>query len=296
MSDLMTTNPVSIQLPTFKSAALAEQANAAARILNGLAASTRLAANDVARILCTIDTGKLYEDDGFKTTAEFAEKCLGLKKSTVSTLIGAGKRFLVDGTSNPLPNQTAYNMYYLKDFSDETIKEAVDSGELSNASTQADIKAWADSHAADKEDAKNAKPEVVPMFKVSVRVGNVITTGPNAVTKDDITTTAAALAHAESGKYETVALPATKTADGQKVNRALLLVDETRDMPAPVLVYWTMVKSPKTAKPKAKTANYTVAELEAMLAAARVADMIASKAESADKSDLVSSILSKGKK
>lgn len=289
MSDLMTTNPVSIQLPTFKSSALAEQANAAARILNGLANSTRLAANDIARILCTIDSGKLYEDDGFKTTAEFAEKCLSLKKSTVSTLIGAGKRFLVDGTENPLPNQTAYNMYYLKDFSDETIKEAVDKGELSNASTQSDIKAWAESHSADKEEVKNAKPEVVPMFKVSVRVGNVITAAPDPVHKDDITTTAATLANADGSKYETIALPATKTADGQKVNRALLLVDETRDLPAPVLVYWTMVKAPKTAKPKAKTANYTIAELEAMLVAARAA-------APADKSDAVSSILSKGKK
>lgn len=289
MSTMLVSTGTSIQLPTFKSAALAEQANAAARILNGLANSTRLAANDVARILCTIDSGKLYEDDGFKTTAEFAEKCLGLKKSTVSTLIGAGKRFLVDGTDNPLPNQTAYNMYYLKDFSDETIKEAVDKGELSNASTQSDIKEWADSHAADKDEVKNAKPEVVPMFNVSVRVGNVITTAPNAVTKDDITTTAASLAHADNGKYETVSLPSTKTADGIKVNRALLLVDEARDMPTPVLVYWTMVKAPKTVKPKAKTANYTIAELEAMLAAARAT-------APADKSDAVSSILSKGKK
>lgn len=287
MSTMLVSTCNSIQLPTFKSAALAEQANAAARILNGLANSTRLAANDVARILCTIDSGKLYEEDGFKTTAEFAEKCLSLKKSTVSTLLGAGKRFLVDGTSNPLPNQTAYNMYYLKDFSDETIKAAVDAGELSNSSTQSEIKAWADSHSSDKEDVKNVKPEVVPMFKVSVRVGNVITTAPDSVTKDDITTTAATLAHADSGKYETLALPATKTADGIKVNRAMLLVDETRDMPAPVLVYWTMVKAPKTAKPKAKTANFTVAELEAMLAAARAATA------PADKESAVASVLSK---
>ena len=288
MSDLIINNSTSINLPTFKSPALAQKAATCARILNGLANSTRLAANDVARILCEIDSGELYKDDGYKSTADFAEKALSLKKSTVSTLLGAGKRFLQSDSKNPLPNQTAYNLYYLKDFSDDDIKEAVDAGEISNASTQADIKKWADEHAAKKSTAESdSKPKVVPMFKVTYRVGNVIKVLDTTAAEPDIQKAVLESASVTSANNEYVKLSSLKTADGGKVNRALIIVDDGRDIFGTILVYYKLVKAPTTAKPKAKNANFTVAELEAMLAAARAA------AAPADKESAVASVLSK---
>lgn len=288
MSDLITTNTASIQLPTFKSLVLAEKAATCARILNGLANSTRLAANDVARILCEIDAGELYKDDGYKSTADFAEKALSIKKSTVSTLLGAGKRFLQSDSKNPLPNQTAYNLYYLKDFSDSDIKEAVDAGEITNASTQADIKKWADEHAAQKSTVEaNSKPKVVPMFKVTYRVGNVIKVLDNTTAESDIQKAVLESASVTTANNEYIKISPIKTADGGKVNRAVIIVDDGRDIFGTILVYYKMVKAPTTAKPKAKTANFTVAELEAMLAAARAA------AAPADKESAVASVLSK---
>lgn len=288
MSDIIINNSPSIQLPHLKSEALAEKAMACARILNGLANSTRLAANDVARILCEIDAGELYKEDGYKSTADFAEKALSLKKSTVSTLLGAGKRFLQSDSNNPLPNQTAYNLYYLKDFSDSDIQKAVDAGEITNASTQADIKKWADEHAEKKSTAEaNSKPKVVPMFKVTYRIGNVIKVLDNTIAESDIQKAVLESASVTSANNEYVKLSSLKTADGTKVNRALIIVDDGRDIFGTILVYYKLVKAPKTAKPKAKTANFTVAELEAMLAAARAA------AAPADKESAVASVLSK---
>ena len=290
MSDLIINNSTSINLPTFKSPALAEKAATCARILNGLANSTRLAANDVARILCEIDAGELYKDDGYKSTADFAEKALSLKKSTVSTLLGAGKRFLQSDSNNPLPKQTAYNLYYLKDFSDSDIQNAVDKGEITNASTQADIKKWADEHSAQKSTADtDNKPKVVPMYKVTFRIGNVIKVLDETIAESDIQKAVLESASVTSANNEYVKLSPLKLADGNKVNRALIIVDDGRDIFGTILVYYKMVKAPKTAKPKAKTANFTVAELEAMLAAAKRAAV----AETADKESAVASVLSK---
>ena len=289
MSDLIINNSSSIHLPTFKSPALAEKAATCARILNGLANSTRLAANDVARILCEIDAGELYKDDGYKSTADFAEKALSLKKSTVSTLLGAGKRFLQSDSKNPLPNQTAYNLYYLKDFSDDDIKKAVDAGEISNASTQADIKKWADEHAAQKSTADaDSKPKIVPMFKVSYRFGNVIKVIGDEVPESDIMTRVLKDTPVNSENAEFIKLTAVK-ADNDTVKRAVIIADDGRDIFGTILVYYKLVKAPTTAKPKAKTANFTVAELEAMLAAARAA----AAAAPADKESAVASVLSK---
>lgn len=290
MSDLIINNSVSIHLPTFKSAALADKAATCARILNGLANSTRLAANDVARILCEIDSGELYKEDGYKSTADFAEKALSLKKSTVSTLLGAGKRFLQSDSKNPLPNQTAYNLYYLKDFSDSDIQKAVDAGEITNSSTQADIKKWADEHAEQKTTAEaDSKPKVVPMFKVTFRIGNVIKVLDETVAEADIQKAVLESASVTSANNEYVKLSPLKLADGTKVNRALIIVDDGRDIFGTILVYYKLVKAPKTAKPKAKNANFTVAELEAMLAAAKRAAV----ADNADKASAVASVLSK---
>lgn len=290
MSDLIINNSASIHLPAFKSAALADKAATCARILNGLANSTRLAANDVARILCEIDAGELYKEDGYKSTADFAEKALSLKKSTVSTLLGAGKRFLQSDSKNPLPNQTAYNLYYLKDFSDEDIKEAVDAGEITNASTQADIKKWADEHASKKSTAEaDSKPKVVPMFKVTYRIGNVIKVLDETAAEADIQKVVLESASVASANNEYVKLSPLKLADGARVNRAVIIVDDGRDIFGTILVYYKLVKAPKTAKPKSKNANFTIAELEAMLAAAKRAAVAAP----ADKESAVASVLSK---
>lgn len=287
MSDLITTNQASIQLPTFKSSALAEKAATCARILNGLANSTRLAANDVARILCDIDVGELYKDDGYKSTADFAEKALNLKKSTVSTLLGAGKRFLQSDSNNPLPNQTAYNLYYLKDFSDSDIQKAVDNGEISNASTQADIKKWADEHAQQKSSVTtDDKPKVIPMFKVSFRFGNVIKVIDEEVPEADIMSSVLKDTPVNSENAEFVKLSSLK-ADNDTIKRAVIIANDGRDISATILVYYKPVKPVKTAKPKAKTVNFTVAELEAMLAAAKRASAPVDKAEA------VASILNK---
>lgn len=47
----------------------------------------------IASILADVDTKKLYEDDGFGSCAEYAEKTFGIKKSTSYALITIGKEY-----------------------------------------------------------------------------------------------------------------------------------------------------------------------------------------------------------
>lgn len=47
----------------------------------------------IASILADVDAKKLYEDDGFTSCAEYAEKTFGIKKSTSYALITIGKEY-----------------------------------------------------------------------------------------------------------------------------------------------------------------------------------------------------------
>lgn len=47
----------------------------------------------IASILADVDAKKLYEDDGFASCAEYAEKTFGIKKSTSYALITIGKEY-----------------------------------------------------------------------------------------------------------------------------------------------------------------------------------------------------------
>ena len=125
------------------------------------------------------------------------------------------------------------------------------------------------------------------MFKVTYRVGNVIKVLDNTIAESDIQKSVLESASVTSSNSEYIKLSPLKTADGVKVNRALIIVDDGRDIFGTILVYYKLVKAPTTAKPKAKNVNFTVAELEAMLASARAS------AEPANKESAVASVLSK---
>lgn len=58
---------------------------------------------NIAKQLASVETDKLYEEDGFKNASDYAEKVLGIKKSFANTLVRAGKEYIEkDGTNLPI--------------------------------------------------------------------------------------------------------------------------------------------------------------------------------------------------
>ena len=279
----LTTNNARITLPALKNPALAESAAYMARIINGTYENMRRSSEALAVALHKVDAEKLYEDDGYKSTADFAEKVLGLKKSSVSTLISTAKRFSKDGEMNTpkgLEGQTAYNLYYLKDATDEQIAAAVESGELSPASSQKDIKAWADAHIA-KEADKAAKP--VNMYRVMFRNGSTVIPVDGERTEEEIEAEAKTIFPGNT--HESKDLAPIKCDDGTTIKRRVYIIDDGRDCPYSVVACYKLVKIPKAAKTAAKTVSFTdmsddelLAELERRRAAKAVPAETAAKA------------------
>lgn len=250
-----TTNP-KITVPALKNPALAESANYMARIINGTYENMRRSSEALAIALYKVEDGKLYADDGYKSTADFAEKILGLKKSSVSTLISTAKRFSKDGEMNApagLEGQTAYNLYYLKDATDEQIATAVESGELSPTSSQKDIKAWADAH-INKDAPANAPAKPINMYRVAFRNGSTIIPADGDCTEEEIESKVKSVFPGNA--YESKELPAIKCDDGTSIKRRVYVIDDGRDCPYAVIACYKLVKVPKVT-PKAKTISFT---------------------------------------
>lgn len=277
------TNP-KITVPALKNPALAESAAYMARIINGTYENMRRSSEALAIALHKVDSEKLYVDDGYKSTADFAEKILGLKKSSVSTLISTAKRFSKDGemaAPNGLEGQTAYNLYYLKDATDDQIAAAVESGELSSTSSQKDIKAWADAHIT-KDTPADAPAKPVNMYRVAFRNGATITSVDVDCTEDEIESKVKSAFPGNA--YESKELPSIKCDDGTSIKRRVYVIDDGRDCPYAVIACYKLVKLPKTT-PKAKTVSFTdmsddelLAELERRRAAKTVDSTKSAKA------------------
>lgn len=272
----LTTNNTRITLPALKNPALAESAAYMARIINGTYENMRRSSEALAITLHKVDTEKLYEDDGYKSTADFAERVLGLKKASVSTLISTAKRFSKDGEMNApkgLEGQTAYNLYYLKDATDEQIAAAVEAGELTPSTSQKDIKAWADAHIVKDADKPATKP--VNMFRVMFRNGATIIPVERELTEDEIGEEVKATFPGNS--YEAKELSPIKCDDGTSIKRRVYIIDDGRDCPFSIIACYKLVKVPKAAKTSAKTVSFTdmsddelLAELERRRAAKAV--------------------------
>ena len=251
----LTTNNAHITIPTFKNAALAESAAYMARIINGTYENMRRSSEALAIALHEVDSEKLYEDDGYKSTADFAEKVLGLKKSSVSTLISTAKRFSKGGemaTPKGLEGQTAYNLYYLKDATDEQIAAAVESGELSRSSSQKDIKAWADAHVVKDADKATTKP--VNMYRVMLRNGATVKTIDEEIPEDFIEHEVKRFYPGNT--HESKELSPVKCDDGTSIKRRVYIIDDGRDCPYSVVACYKLVKIPKASKTSAKTVSF----------------------------------------
>ena len=131
------------ELPIFQNKTL----NAATKKIAGISLKIKKNIFEVAFILSKIDEAKAYEEDGFKSAAEYAQKTFGFKKSAAYSLLKIGKEYTAPTLESNLPHEpnndfsTTQIEKVLPLKSRETVVELVESGEITPDMTCKEIEA-----------------------------------------------------------------------------------------------------------------------------------------------------------
>lgn len=127
---------------------------------------------DACILMHRLADGKKYEEDGFKSVADFAET-IGIEKSTAHKMADAG---LVYDSKNPVIAQFATNAGYtkaskvasiVKEGKEEELSKAIEGGEISANDSVSDIASWKATKALQSKAEK-----VLPKFEVWGTFGN----------------------------------------------------------------------------------------------------------------------------
>lgn len=152
MNELMNTNTAR----TFKNARL----NEITAEINSCGKSMNANTVQIAKLLGEVLDGQLYTDDGFKSVGEYAEQTFGIGKASAYQLANVGKRFYLAETATAALAAEMYSPAKLAELvklDDEQIQNAIDSGAISAASTQAQLRETAKA-------AKETRPAVVKNY------------------------------------------------------------------------------------------------------------------------------------
>ena len=153
-------------LSTIKDKALKAElttADKAAMNVRNAVQSADNALKDISRAFGKIVSEKLYEKDGFEHAKDLWEK-LEVKESRASQLVGASRLVDIDGIGNRFNIDALYTLASSK-LPLETIKAAIDNGELPAWSGQTTVKNWIKAHAI-----ASGEPKIVKTYSVHVVV------------------------------------------------------------------------------------------------------------------------------
>lgn len=244
MNELTTKNTAGLAKFNFKSAEL----NRAAESIAAIATNAKNANIELAKVLGHVKETKCYEDDGFKSVAEFAEQTFGIKKATAYQLANVGQRFY--NSENETAQLAAQmfspaNLAEIAKMTDDEIAAEIENG-MDAETTQDEL----------REIARNHKPATVKAAEKLVNISGTeyhIKTPAKSITADGVKESEFIAARGENSLKAKI-----KTPGGETVN--IILADD-----GSVTVYTaTKVETPK----KSKTADrkFTKEELLAMLA------------------------------
>lgn len=129
-----------------------------------LAAAAESSKRGICIELTKIESGKLYEADGFKSLAEYGET-IGLEKSLTHKLENAGRVYLSD---KPATKALAANLEWSKaamlaSEDADKVEAAAAAGELKSDMSAKDVKAWKATQAV----KKGGKEKVVPSWNIT---------------------------------------------------------------------------------------------------------------------------------
>ena len=228
----------------------------------------------IAKALAMVKRDKAYEQDGFKSVADFAERTFNINRSNAYQLAQTAERFLLPAedesnaescaiaTANPA--FTPSKLATLVNVPDSAINEGLESGAISASSTQAELKEFAKAH----KETKTSDSKTIPVYDWVAYFGHSTMGSREPCFKQDNVSVACNACGFEDEPIDIINAKAYTTEDGKKVNRIVALF-AIADRFVTVLVDYTERKPVKSAKPKdAKTVKFTKAQLLAMLAEA----------------------------
>lgn len=150
--------------PVFKSAELNKATATIFEAVNKYNATATETRKAVAVELYHIEKGKLYKDDGHKSLADYAAT-IGLDKSLAHKLENAGR--LLDSENETIRNYAATADYsklaILASADEKEVQQAIESGEITADTTQAQVKEW-------KASKKPVKATVLPNYELDFTV------------------------------------------------------------------------------------------------------------------------------
>lgn len=221
---------------------------------------------EIAKLLGMVKKDKLYTDDGFKSVDEFAEKTFGIKKALAYQLANVGERFYnVDSetakkVSAMLPPS---NLAEIAGMKDEDIQKAIDAGEIKEGTTQQKLRDIAKT-AKVSAPSKTGKQKVLPTYEADVTILRVDGADRMHFDKSALPDIQAAID--EKVKPEgTMTKTFVREGKYDKEYHRGIVVTLAKD--AVVVLTYGLATTPPKSKEKPATKDYTIDELEAMLAA-----------------------------
>ena len=133
---------------------------------------------EIAKILGHVLDEKCYVEDGYKSVAEYAEEVFGIKKQSAYQMANVGSKFFnsEDETAKKVSALVSpSNLAELQNVPMEEIKKAIDSGAISESSTQKSLRDFAKS-------TKEPKITVETLYSGSVKsvIGSTVKNEPFA--------------------------------------------------------------------------------------------------------------------
>lgn len=134
----MTANELATRTFEFKNAELNEISGRIHAHVTVSEETARINFIEIAKLLAHIDAHKLAESDGFKSTVDYAMETFNWKKSNAYNLIKVGHALAAGRL--PEGNYTVNQYVELLALPTETIKEAVENGEISEGMTTKELR------------------------------------------------------------------------------------------------------------------------------------------------------------
>lgn len=116
----------------------------------------------VATILARVADEKSYEQDGFKSVAEYANTMFGIARQNAYALATAGKVYNDEEAPDALKAFSPSKLVEVANVPRETIVAAIENGEISPDSTQKDLREYATTIRDTKVDEKGQ--EILPQY------------------------------------------------------------------------------------------------------------------------------------
>lgn len=117
---------------------------------------------EIASILSKVKNEKSYEDDGYKSVADYAEQIFGIKKQSAYSLAAAGDVYNDEKAPEKLKQFSPYNLAAISSVKREDVEADIESGKISPTTSQKDLKDYAKQRSSTPK-----KAEVVPEFVIS---------------------------------------------------------------------------------------------------------------------------------